>query len=209
LRRRHSAALHRELHQPRATRHGLPGCRAISEDAINNCVVHGQADAVNPDQTGTKAAAHYRLSIGGGQSATVRLRLTDKVGAASRNPFGAGFDDIVSTRAREADEFYKSITPPSASADEASVLRQAIGGMLWSKQFYYFDADNWLEEHHAHPLHHGYRPSRNTEWFHMVNKDIISMPDKWEYPWYAAWDLAFHTLPIAIADPTLPKSSCG
>jgi hypothetical protein len=177
------------------------------KDGINNYVVQGQQNAVNPEKTGTKAAAHYRLNIAAGQSATVRLRLTDSAGGttARRTPFGAGFDDIVSTRAREADEFYRSITPASSTPDEANVMRQAIAGMLWSKQFFYFDADQWLQEHHAHPLHHGYRAFRNTEWFHMVNRDIISMPDKWEYPWYAAWDLAFHTLPIAIADPDFAK----
>src|SRR5262249_24178567 len=139
-------------------------------------------------------------------SATVRLRLTEKSGgAAGQNPFGASFDDVVSTRAREADEFCKSVVPASCSPDAANVMRQAISGMLWSQQFFYFDADDWLAEHHANPLHHGYRASRNWEWFHMVNKDVISMPDKWEYPWYAAWDLAFHTLPIAIADPDFAK----
>ena len=106
---------------------------------------------------------------------------------------------------QEADEFYRSVTPPSVSPDAASVMRQAIAGMLWSKQFYFFDGDNWLDEHRSNPLHTGYRASRNSEWFHMVNEDIISMPDKWEYPWYAAWDLAFHTLPLAIVDPDFAK----
>jgi hypothetical protein len=147
------------------------------------------------------------LTIGTGQSATVRLRLTDQAPAGPRKqtqssgfPFGQDFDDTVAARLREADEFYKSVTPPSVSSDAANVMRQAIAGMLWSKQYYYWDADAWLEEHHAHPLHRGSRNFRNREWFHMVNDDIISMPDKWEYPWYAAWDLAFHTLPIGIVD---------
>ena len=91
------------------------------------------------------------------------------------------------------------------SEDAANVMRQALAGMLWSKQFFFFDGDNWLDEHHSNPLHSGYRNSRNSEWFHMLNKDIISMPDKWEYPWYAAWDLAFHTLPLAIVDPDFAK----
>jgi hypothetical protein len=111
------------------------------------------------------------------------------------------FDD----RVREADEFYQAVTPPSVSKDAASVMRQALAGMLWSKQFFFFDGDNWLDEHHSNPLHRGYRSSRNSEWFHMFNHDIISMPDKWEYPWYAAWDLAFHTLPISIVDPEFAK----
>ncbi len=115
------------------------------------------------------------------------------------------FDEVFADRLREADEFYKSVTPPSVSEDAANVMRQALAGMLWSKQFFFFDGDNWLDEHHSNPLHSGYRNSRNSEWFHMLNKDIISMPDKWEYPWYAAWDLAFHTLPLAIVDPDFAK----
>ena len=91
------------------------------------------------------------------------------------------------------------------SEDAANVMRQAIAGMLWSKQFFFFDGDNWLDEHHSNPLHTGYRSSRNSEWYHMLNEDIISMPDKWEYPWYAAWDLAFHTLPLSIVDPDFAK----
>ena len=112
---------------------------------------------------------------------------------------------LFADRLREADEFYKSVTPPSVSQDAANVMRQAIAGMLWSKQFFFFDGDNWLDEHHSNPLHSGYRSARNSEWFHMLNQDIISMPDKWEYPWYAAWDLAFHTLPLSIVDPDFAK----
>ena len=91
------------------------------------------------------------------------------------------------------------------SEDAANVMRQALAGMLWSKQFFFFDGDNWLDEHHSNPLHHGYRNARNSDWYHMLNRDIISMPDKWEYPWYAAWDLAFHTLPLSIVDPDFAK----
>ena len=97
------------------------------------------------------------------------------------------------------------MTPPSISEDEANVMRQAIAGMLWSKQFFFFDGDNWLDEHHSNPLHTGYKNARNSDWFHMFNQDVISMPDKWEYPWYAAWDLAFHTLPLSIVDPDFAK----
>ncbi len=111
----------------------------------------------------------------------------------------------LAARLQEADEFYQSVTPPSVSPDAANVMRQAIAGMLWSKQYYFFDGDQWLDEHHANPLQPGSREFRNREWFHMVNEDIISMPDKWEYPWYAAWDLAFHTLPLAIVDPDFAK----
>ena len=126
-------------------------------------------------------------------------------GGVLGKPFGKEFDQVFADRLREADEFYKSVTPPSVSEDAANVMRQAIAGMLWSKQFYFFDGDNWLDEHHSNPLHTGYRNSRNSEWFHMLNEDIISMPDKWEYPWYAAWDLAFHTLPLSVVDPDFAK----
>ncbi len=173
------------------------------KDGINDCVVQGDQGAVNPDKQGTKVAAHYRVTIAAGQSATVRLRLTGQ--AAAPSSFGQEFDKTLAIRREEADEFYRSVTPPSVSSDAANVMRQAIAGMLWSKQFFFFDGDNWLDEHHSNPLHHGYRHSRNSEWFHMLNEDIISMPDKWEYPWYAAWDLAFHTLPLAIADPDFAK----
>ena len=175
------------------------------KDGINDCVVHGNQNAVNPEQQGTKCAAHYRANVGAGQSTVIRLRLSKATLGKSSPPFGKSFDQIFADRLREADEFYKSVTPPSASADEANVMRQALAGMLWSKQFFFFDGDNWLDEHNSNPLHSGYRNSRNSEWFHMMNKDIISMPDKWEYPWYAAWDLAFHTLPLAIVDPDFAK----
>jgi hypothetical protein len=175
------------------------------KDGINDCVVNGRQDAVNPDQHGTKVAAHYRATIGPGQSAVIRLRLSSGLPDEKSKPFGKAFDAVFADRIREADEFYRSVTPPSVSADAASVMRQAIAGMLWSKQFFFFDGDNWLDEHHSNPLHSGYRAARNSEWFHMLNRDIISMPDKWEYPWYAAWDLAFHTLPISIVDPDFAK----
>ena len=182
------------------------------KDGINNYVVQRDQKAVNPDHQGTKGAAHYQKMVDPGQSMTVRLRLTsqgsveqgkDKKGVAS--PFGPAFAEIFAARLKEADEFYRSVTPPSISPDAANVMRQALAGMLWSKQYYYFDADRWLAEHDAHPLHLGSRKSRNWEWFHMVNEDIISMPDKWEYPWYAAWDLAFHTLPLSVVDPEFAK----
>jgi hypothetical protein len=190
---------------------GTPNTSPFVKDGINNYVVHGQQSAVNPEKTGTKASAYYRLIVSPGQSTTVRLRLTKEAAAEQKaktrsetHAFGKAFNDVFNACIREADEFYRSVTPPSVSQDSANVMRQAIAGMLWSKQFYYLDADQWLEEHSAHPLHQG-RQFRNREWFHMVNEDIISMPDKWEYPWYAAWDLAFHTLPISIVDPDFAK----
>jgi hypothetical protein len=189
-----------------------PNASPYVKDGINNCVVQGHHTAVNPAHQGTKASAHYRQMVGPGQSMTVRLRLTSqapveqgqkKPGGAV--PFGPAFAETLAARLKEADEFYRSVTPPSVSPDAGHVIRQALAGMLWSKQFYFFDGDKWLAEHHAHPLHPGSRYSRNSDWFHMINEDIISMPDKWEYPWYAAWDLAFHTLPLSIVDPDFAK----
>jgi hypothetical protein len=174
------------------------------KDGINDFVVHGSQDAVNPGRQGTKAAAHYKLNVGGGQTAVVRVRLS-RTSPKQEAPFGKAFDDVFAARLREADDFYKSVTPPSVGADAANVMRQALAGMLWSKQFFFFDGDNWLDEHNSNPLHKGYRAARNSEWFHMLNEDIISMPDKWEYPWYAAWDLAFHALPLSIVDPDFAK----
>ncbi len=187
------------------------------KDGINDYVVQGHQTAVNPEHQGTKASAHYRQMVGPGQSMTVRLRLTgqssveqgkSKHGKSKHGaivPFGPVFAETFAARLQEADEFYRSVTPPSVSPDAANVMRQALAGMLWSKQYYYFDGDSWLKEHRSNPLLAGYRSSRNSDWFHMINEDIISMPDKWEYPWYAAWDLAFHTLPLSIVDPDFAK----
>jgi len=175
------------------------------KDGINDFVVQGNQDTVNPEKQGTKVAAHYQTTIGAGQSAVIRLRLTESALDPKNDPFGNQFDEIFADRLSEADEFFRSVTPPSVSEDTAHVMRQAIAGMLWSKQFYFFDGDNWLDEHNSNPLHHGYQTSRNSQWFHMLNEDVISMPDKWEYPWYAAWDLAFHALPFSIVDPDFAK----
>jgi hypothetical protein len=175
------------------------------KDGINNCVVQGNQGAVNPGKQGTKVAAHYHVKVGAGRTTAIRLRLSKTPSGREGGPFGKQFDEVFADRVRDADEFYKSVTPSSVSEDAANVMRQALAGMLWSKQFFFFDGDNWLDEHQSNPLHSGYRNSRNSEWFHMLNKDVISMPDKWEYPWYAAWDLAFHTLPLAIVDPDLAK----
>jgi hypothetical protein len=168
-------------------------------------VVQGRQEVVNPGKQGTKVAAHYEVNVGAGQTKVIRLRLSKSSPDEKGKPFGKEFDEVFAERLREADEFYQSVTPPSVSKDAANVMRQAIAGMLWSKQFFFFDGDNWLDEHHSNPLHTGYRYARNSEWYHMLNEDIISMPDKWEYPWYAAWDLAFHTLPISIVDPDFAK----
>jgi hypothetical protein len=168
------------------------------KDSFHQYVIHGNSEAVNPAMTGTKAAARYILDVPAGSSSIVRLRLSAK---PSVKPFGKGFDATFAARQADADEFYNRITPVSLSEDERSVHRQAISGLLWTKQFYFFDVDTWLKEHDGHPLMSGSsRKVRNAEWFHMFNGDVISMPDKWEYPWYAAWDLAFHTIALSIVD---------
>jgi len=175
------------------------------KDGFDSYVVQGQHAAVNPEQTGTKAAALYSLNVGAEATAVLKLRLSPASAQAARKPFGKSFDKIFEARQREADLFYQSVTPPSATEDEARVMRQALAGMLWSKQYYYFDADRWLDEHQAHPLHGQTRQFRNREWFHMVNDHVISMPDKWEYPWYAAWDLAFHAIALSVVDTDYAK----
>ena len=175
------------------------------KDGINDFVVLGNQSAVNPEKQGTKVAAHYRLSIKAGETSEIRVRLAKRAQTSKSEPFGKHFDEVFAERVREADEFYKSVTPLSINKDAANVMRQAIAGMLWSKQYFFFDGNSWLDEHNSNPLHSGYKNSRNSEWYHMLNEDIISMPDKWEYPWYAAWDLAFHTLPIMIVDPDFAK----
>jgi hypothetical protein len=167
------------------------------KDAFHEYVTCGKREAVNPDKIGTKAAAVYALRVPQGESKVVRLRLSAKVGL---DPFGR-VDQIFAARIAEANEFYDRITPRSLSKDERLVHRQALAGMMWSKQYYHFDLDTWLAEHEAHPLMgENHRNIRNRDWFHMLNSDIISMPDKWEYPWYAAWDLAFHTLALSMVD---------
>ena len=176
---------------------GQPNPSPYVKDAFHEYLISGRKDAVNPANTGTKAAALYRLEIPAGGSKEVRLRLSAKSAA---DPFRT-FDEIFDSRLQDANEFYDRITPRALSEDERRVHRQALAGMLWSKQYYYFDLDRWLDEHDAHPLlGTSHRNIRNTEWFHMLNSDVISMPDKWEYPWYAAWDLAFHTIALSLVD---------
>jgi len=175
------------------------------KDGINDHVVDG-ADSVNPAATGTKAAVHARLVVPAGGTASMLVRLTPDGPDALAAPF-ADVDELLAIRRAEADAFYDAITPPPVSADAKAVLRQALAGMLWSKQCYNFDLDIWLQERHAHPLRSPLRRgSRNEAWFHMVNHDVISMPDTWEYPWYTAWDLAFHCVPLAMVDPDFAKS---
>jgi hypothetical protein len=183
-----------------------PNASPYVKDGINNFVVHGQQEAINPARVGTKAAAHYQITVGGGKEQVIRLRLTTVSSATtSGNPFGRPFDTLFTERLQEADEFYASVIPRSLNNDSKNVMRQAVAGMLWSKQFYYYDVDRWLEEHGADPFNPLRRAPRNDHWHHMYNKDIVSMPDKWEYPWYAAWDLAFHVLALTLVDEDFGK----
>jgi hypothetical protein len=176
---------------------GHPSPSPYVKDAFHRYVISKAANAINPAKTGTKAAAYYRLNVPARGFKEVRLRLNVK---ATKDAFGT-FDRIFENRIADSYEFYNRITPKELTEDERRVHRQALAGMLWSKQYYYFDLDRWLTEHDAHPMTgSGKGRSRNTDWFHMLNSDIISMPDKWEYPWYAAWDLAFHTIALSLVD---------
>ena len=174
------------------------------KDAFHNYVVHGNDKVVNPAKVGTKSAAHYQLNVPAGKTLTVRLRLTDAAQSTIGDPF-KDFSSIMKSRRDESDQFYQVVTPSNATEDQALVMRQALAGMLWSKQFFFFDVDKWLREHDDDPMKPNARQMRNSEWFHMVNEHIISMPDKWEYPWFAAWDLAFHTIALSIVDPDFAK----
>jgi hypothetical protein len=175
------------------------------KDGINDYLVHGVREAVNPDRSGTKAAAHYLLTIGPGEMATVRLRLSD-MAPGKGNPFNSTFDRNFAIRQREADEFYATVTSEGLSDDARNVMRQSLAGMLWSKQFYAYEVNRWLKGDPTEPSPPPERlQGRNHEWTHMYNADVISMPDKWEYPWYAAWDLAFHCIPLALVDSDFAK----
>jgi mannosylglycerate hydrolase MGH1-like protein len=177
---------------------GQPNPTPYVKDAFHRYLISGEQEAVNPGKTGTKAAARYIVKVAAGGCEVVQLRLS--AGPAG-GKFGAAFEKAFRQRHLDADEFYERIAPRSLNEDERRVHRQALAGMLWTKQYYYFDVDRWLKEHQAHPLLGGAQQGvRNTEWFHMLNGDVISMPDKWEYPWYAAWDLAFHTISLSLVD---------
>ncbi|HEY7092804.1 MAG TPA: hypothetical protein VH393_06480 [Ktedonobacterales bacterium] len=202
---------------------GQPNTSPYVKDAFDAYLVHGQHEAVNPAQTGTKAAALMRMSIPAGQSQTIRLRLTQTAQPAGEQEqatvnglasvpaasflFGQAFAEMLQARREEADAFYNAITPTTLSPDARSVMRQAWAGMLWSKQFYAYDVTRWLggRSSDATISASARADGRNRSWFHMVNEDVISMPDKWEYPWYAAWDLAFHCIALQPVDPDFSK----
>jgi len=185
---------------------GIDSASPFVKDAFNEYIVNGITTAVNPAQRGTKAAGHYAALIGPGQSLTVRLRLTDGSIIDDVNGVGGDFADVFSRRQREADEFYTTVIPESLSDDAKSVMRQAFAGMMWSKQFYHYVVRDWLSGDPGQPAPpEGHRYGRNGQWPHLYNADVISMPDKWEYPWYAAWDLAFHCVPLALVDSEFAK----
>jgi hypothetical protein len=188
---------------------GTKNASPYVKDAFHNLLIHGQKEAVNPALEGTKAAPHYVLTVGPGETKVVRLRLARTDAEKETKPF-AKFDEVFAARLKEADEFYGEVIPPKVKAnpDRANVMRQALAGMMWSKQYFYYDLNLWLREHKVGPWSspESRLKVRNGEWFHMYNNDIISMPDKWEYPWYAAWDLAFHMLAFQAVDPDFAKA---
>jgi len=188
---------------------GTENASPFVKDGINNYIVHGQTDAVNPNNIGTKVSPYYKLTVGAKETKEIRLRLTKNHPNQLTEPFGQKFEQIFADRIKEADEFYQFVTPPSVQkdSDSTNIMRQALAGMMWTKQYFYYDLDQWLRERNVTP----WTPTqekkhiRNSAWFHMHNDDIVSMPDKWEYPWYAAWDLAFHMIPISLIDPDFAK----
>jgi hypothetical protein len=190
---------------------GVPNAAAHVKDGINDFVVGGDRNAVNPERTGTKTAAHHVLTVAPGESATVRLRLTASDGSEGSpwkdKPLGAGFDRVLGARRSEADQFYATVIPAALDRDAAMVMRQALAGLLWGKQYYEYDVHKWLREHGVNPWDPNAPASsvRNVAWYHMVAGDVISMPDKWEYPWFAAWDLAFHCAPLSLVDVDFAK----
>jgi hypothetical protein len=174
---------------------------SFAKDGFNEYLVHGNHAAINPERSGTKAAPMYRLTVPGGRSEVVRLRL-----APEKSPINRNFDRAFDQRREEADDFYSTVIPGHLSADARNVMRQSFGGLLWSKQFYHYVVRDWLQGDPGQPPPPGQRRhGRNKDWGHLYNADVISMPDKWEYPWYAAWDLAFHCLPLALVDADFAK----
>ena len=184
---------------------GVASATPYVKDAFHAYVIEGRPAAVNPARVGTKAAFHYRLDVAAGATAVVRLRLCEAVGRPAE-PFGAPFDALFAQRQREADDFYVQLVHEFATADEQHAARQCYAGLLWSRQFYYYAVEQWLEGDPAQPAPPpGRLQGRNAEWPHLYNRDVLSMPDSWEYPWYAAWDLAFHMIPFAAIDPDFAK----
>jgi hypothetical protein len=186
--------------------YGIENRCACVKDGINDYIVDGKKEAVAPMPMGTKAAAHYKVHVPPGGSVGVRLRLTDIDFSGVAQAAFEGFDRLFALRKDEADDFYRTVIPNDLSADAHNVMRQGFAGMLWSKQFYHYVTKNWLEGDPGQPPPAAERKTgRNSQWPHLYNADVISMPDKWEYPWYAAWDLAFHCVPLALVDSDFAK----
>jgi hypothetical protein len=185
----------------------VPGASPFTKDAFHRFVIGGEVEAVNPAQFGTKAAAHHRVLLAPNESNTIRLRLRRITEAETDvRPF-ADFDETFAIRRREADHFYASLAPSCLSEEHCAIMRQALAGLVWCKQFYYYIVEQWLEGDSAQPTPPKERlQGRNSDWRHLYNERVMSMPDKWEYPWYAAWDLAFHCIPLALIDPHFAKS---
>ena len=181
---------------------GTPNPSPFVKDSFDSYIVHDKKESVNPAKKGTKVAARYALTLGAGESRTVRLRITNQPvkdpKKAMSEQFGKSFEAVFKDRLKEADEFYAVVIPASLDSDQTMVMRQALAGMLWSKQFFNYDVGKWLKQHN-------HKATRNDRWGHMKNADIISMPDKWEYPWYAAWDLAFHVTALDLVDDDFGK----
>src|SRR5262245_36388526 len=182
---------------------GQPNQSPFQKDGINDYLVQGRRDAVNPERRGTKAASHHAVSARPGESVSIRLRLTARRPGELPDPF-AGFEETFADRTRDADEFYTDIGPPGLSPDAASVVRQGYSGLLWTKQAYVYNVDRWLTDRGVRP--EDANGSRNRHWFHLFSADVISMPDKWEYPWFAAWDLAFHAVALGNVDPDFARA---
>lgn len=191
---------------------GVSNASPYVKDGINDYLIGGRKEAINPNQIGTKVCAHYVLSIPAGETKTIRLRLSDippiplDKGGEGGSPFGADYNTIFDNRIKEADEFYQRLTPFPQSEDDRNVQRQAFAGMLWTKQFYYYVVEDWLKGDPTTPPPPPERMNgRNHEWIHLYNDDVLSMPDKWEFPWFTVWDLAFHVIPLAMLDPDFAK----
>ncbi len=186
---------------------GVTNAMPYVKDSFHDYLLLGAREAVNPAQTGTKCAARYKVKIAPGDSVTLRLRLTNSdPHSRTANPFGEEFEKMFDQRRGEADQFYARRFPQERSADARNVMRQAFAGLFWSKQCYHYDVRTWLEGDPGQPPPPPERKNgRNHDWTHLYNADVLSMPDKWEYPWFAAWDLAFHTVALALVDPDFAK----
>jgi len=184
----------------------LPNNGRLVKDAYHELLIHGKADAVSDRPWGTKAAPHYELNVPAGGEVVVRLRLS-AAEQAPKAPFGLEFDRVFEARIRDTDEFYNDLLGPDLLPEPRNIARQAGAGLLWNKQFYHYSVKDWLDGDAGEPPPpEGHKHVRNVDWQHLFNRDVISMPDKWEYPWYAAWDLAFHMIPFAKIDPEFAKS---